>query len=257
VLKYELTSLADLLTSTAFPHDGAIADKQASLRLALADYCEYVAKNLTELSSCDPPVDPAPVVPPERFFGGMFQVDDCGTNNVKNPMTGDLNCPTGFEIVTAARLTAPEGSACGALQSFCVLPASERSPQPTFGGTFQLDDDGRQAYPNYITGSNNCPGGFNALRMERTLQPESNVGSWLYICLAPFVPGKSQLGGFYQLSDLGCTDNVVNPFTGGPSCPQAYGAMQYGRILVPEQPQNGANAFVCVLQDNVHLPDTH
>lgn len=52
-------------------------------------------------------------------FGGMYQRDDCGVNNIVNPLTGALACPAGFTGHRVGRVLAPE-SGCGANQILCI-----------------------------------------------------------------------------------------------------------------------------------------
>eukprot|EP01126_Amoeba_proteus_P037373 TRINITY_DN3855_c0_g2_i16.p1 TRINITY_DN3855_c0_g2~~TRINITY_DN3855_c0_g2_i16.p1 ORF type:complete len:598 (-),score=114.17 TRINITY_DN3855_c0_g2_i16:1654-3270(-) len=230
VIKYELASLDELLDNNYFPNDPNIDQKAANLRLALSDYCNQTVL-AGHLTNCQDPVDPTPA-PPDLSFGGMFQVDDCNRNNVNNPLTNNIKCPNGYQTIATARIKAPE-SDCGAIQSYCVLSLT---PLGSFGGFYQTQDHGEfSPFGNQMYGGRfACPPGYTSYQMERTKHPEYNEGSWLYICLAPFVPQKSQLGGFYQVNDDGSEDNVNNPFTGSRACPDGYRSWLYGRIKAPE-----------------------
>ncbi len=52
-------------------------------------------------------------------YGGGYQVDDCGRDNVANPLGGGLGCPSGYHQANTGRIKAPE-SYCGANQYICV-----------------------------------------------------------------------------------------------------------------------------------------
>ena len=52
-------------------------------------------------------------------IGGMYQKDDCNTDNVVNPLTGGLGCPEGFTPVQMSRVKMPEGGQCGGVQFVC------------------------------------------------------------------------------------------------------------------------------------------
>jgi hypothetical protein len=54
-----------------------------------------------------------------REFGGTFQVDDCGQRTVANPLTGILDCPSGYQKGQYGRAMSPEGSHCGVTQFVC------------------------------------------------------------------------------------------------------------------------------------------
>jgi len=51
---------------------------------------------------------------------GLYQVDDCGRNNVANPFTGGLGCPDGYRAVSYGRIKCPEGNGCGGNQFICL-----------------------------------------------------------------------------------------------------------------------------------------
>jgi len=243
VVYYELKVISDLLKPQFFPQNPEIGLKQAYLITALGDYCNQMKKQ-GKVKDCDSPFDPDRVR--DNVLGGMYQVDDCGRNNVNNGVTGGLFCPASYTAVEASRFQSPE-SKCGAVQFYCV----ERSKleKGSFGGIYQINDNGRGKYSNRECGSSYCcPNNKKPYVFQRVYHPEERVGSNTYICLGSFVPGKSQIGGFYQMIDTGkAVDNIFNPYTGGPSCPLGYKAIQIGRIKVPEEDRNGANSFICIL----------
>jgi hypothetical protein len=113
---------------------------------------------------------------------------------------------------------------------------------------YQTNDFGKVYAGNPLnSGKPSCPSGFNSYHMERSLHPEDKVGNNLYICLPPFQEYKSEIGGFYQISDMQqSVDNIDNSFTGGRSCPQEYKAVQFGRIKAPEGRQVRVNVFICL-----------
>ena len=51
-------------------------------------------------------------------FGGLFQIDDCGRNNVVNPKTGGHHCPGGYTQTIIGRIKCPE-SGCGGQIFLC------------------------------------------------------------------------------------------------------------------------------------------
>lgn len=246
-LTFQLISLDEVLTADLFANASFFAAVQAALREALTDYCSVMVKR-GALKNCNAPVDPTPTVR-DISFGGMFEVDDCGKDNVINAWTGGLNCAAGYTPYRTARIKAPESS-CGAVQLYCYrAPSSPDAPVPEFGGMYQVNDGHASDYPNAL--NNNqfaCPAGFNDFQIERALHPELHVGTNIHICLRNSLsPSSSVLGGFFQLTDLGFPDdNIVNPFTGAASCPLGYQGLQVGRIKVPEGKQAGANSYICM-----------
>jgi len=102
-------------------------------------------------------------------FGGMFQVDDCGTNNIGNTYNNDaLSCPRGFFQDRIGRVKAPESN-CGATQYLCDARPNEAGGSTIsggvnlgvntlrWGGQFQRDDCGTNTRVNPLTGSTTCP----------------------------------------------------------------------------------------------------
>ena len=115
-------------------------------------------------------------------FGGMFQIDDCGRNNVGNSLYWNwLACPTGFGAYRVARVTASE-SKCGATQYACISPYGG-SQWATPAGTFQIDDCATNNRPNPFSGGLYCPPGHYARPYGRVKGSEGDkCGVWQYVC---------------------------------------------------------------------------
>lgn len=116
-------------------------------------------------------------VPPGLSEGtswiSMFQVDDCGVNNV------GPGCPTNSTAVKLERVMAPE-SLCGAEQYACQ---SIFSNVGHFAGTYQIDDCGSGSTVNPLSGTLGCPAGYQASQYGRVLTAESRCGANQYICM--------------------------------------------------------------------------
>lgn len=192
-------------------------------------------------------------------FGGSYQIDDCGQQLIRNPLTQDFTCSSGFTAVQYGRSKNPEGSHCGVEQYVCLLTLQLSPPhQFSFGGMFQVDDCGTDSEPNPTVN----PGmyGFacisslwdNAAQFGRVLAPESHCGATQYLCSSTFVlSGAPLFGGIYQQVDPTVadpnTDTVPNPITGTPQCPNEYQPSPptpIGRILTPET-NFGATQYLC------------
>lgn len=243
VVYYELGMISDLLKPQFFPQDSEIGVKKERLKTALGDYCNQLVKQGI-VKDCGAPVDPERSR--DEVFGGIYQVDDCGGNNLGNALTGGLFCPRGHTPVIFSRFRAPE-TKCGAQQYYCV--DRSKIEHGSFGGMYQINDNGRGKYGNPECGGGYCcPNNKTPYAIERVIHAEELCGSNIYICLSAFVPGKSQIGGFYQLNDMGrANNNIFNPYTGSPSCPQGYKGIHTGRVKVPEGSKEGANVYMCIL----------
>ena len=53
-------------------------------------------------------------------YGGSYQIDDCGTNNIGNPLGSGLGCPSGYTPRNVGRVKCPEGRGCGGTQYICL-----------------------------------------------------------------------------------------------------------------------------------------
>ena len=122
-------------------------------------------------------------------YGGMFQIDDCGTNNVVNPEANyTLGCPGGFTRSKFARVKAPESN-CGATQYLCSMtPGAFSFSDPNFdkrrfGGAYQVDDCGQNNVNNPLTGGTWCPAGYNWKLFGRAKAAEgSQCGMRQIVC---------------------------------------------------------------------------
>jgi len=242
IVSSELTVLSELLTPDFFPDDPLIEEKQGNLSLALADYCNQLMK-LGKLKDCSSPVDPNRNR--DSAFGGIYQVDECGTNSVVNWMTNSLNCPVGYESVLFSTVNCPSGNQCQGRQYYCF----NSSAKAQFQGAYQLDERGSCHIPNYLSGvipaTCICPG--KAYLFQQIWHPALGA-SKIYVCLANFVSGKSPIGGFFQgIDEMGSSGVINNPFTNAPSCPVGYKARQFGSTRLPG---SGKPAYpnICILE---------
>lgn len=178
-------------------------------------------------------------------WGGRYQIDDCGTNSVNNPLTGGLNCPSGFTPLNGGRQTDPESN-CGGSDYFCAK-SGMGSFDSRMWGMFQVDDCGVNTIGN-PDNSNllSCPSGFTTVRVGRVKTPESQCGAWQYACRGSFPSSWRWYGGEYQVGDVS-TGTKVNPLTGQASCPFGYTPKRYGRILSAEpwDAKVGVNQYYC------------
>jgi hypothetical protein len=55
----------------------------------------------------------------DHYFGGTYQVDDCGQSTRNNPLTGAPTCPGGYTPQKYGRVKGAEGSQCGINQFWC------------------------------------------------------------------------------------------------------------------------------------------
>jgi hypothetical protein len=134
-------------------------------------------------------------------FGGMFQIDDCGTNTIGNTFNnGNPSCPREFFQDRIGRVKTPE-SRCGATQYLCDARPSEAGGHTfqdfrdlglntlRWGGQFQLDDCRVNNRVNPLTGAFNCPSAgsdpshYAAIRYGRVLGPESGCGVNQFVCV--------------------------------------------------------------------------
>ncbi len=214
-----------------------------------------------------PPPPPPPVIflppgapptePEQVLFGGMFQVDDCGTNTIANPFTGQPSCPSGYTSILFGRVLGPE-SRCGVNQSYCgaLVGTAPQAPPHTwaFAGRYQVDDCGRNNVGNpWVAGGLGCPYGAQALLVGRTKAPESGCGANQYMC--GFADGSPTartmpFGGAYQLGDCG-TNTYSNPFTFNTTCPPGWIPVSAGRVKVPEGSQCGGSQYFCAAPADV------
>ncbi|WP_157232090.1 hypothetical protein [Hyalangium minutum] len=181
-------------------------------------------------------------------FGGMYQVDDSRSspNDVVNPFTGTVGCPSGFTAMQFGRIYTPEHRT-GANQFLCVAPQGTVQGW-SFTGLFQVDDRGsagNNVSNTFAGGLLNCPMGTGiAYRFGRATGPESLWGVNQNLCsLGTRTSEKMPLGGLYQVDDCG-RNNVANPLTGTLSCPDGFATLQVGRVKTPES-RCGANQYLC------------
>jgi len=193
-------------------------------------------------------------------YGGSFQIDDCGGDNVGNALNGGaFNCAFGFfqrpRPATANvgnRQLDPE-SRCGGNDYFCTKDGYPQLGPGGTGGMFQLDDclirknvgnsanGGNFSCPTWPAGSSNR--NYVATRMARVLNPESGCGAWQYVCTGG--TGRDHyFGGTYQVDDCG-QNTKNNPLTSAPNCPTNYVPQRYGRVKGAEGSQCGVTQYWC------------
>lgn len=180
-------------------------------------------------------------------YGGEFQVDDCNRNNVYNPKTGSLSCPSGFTAYKSGRSLGPE-SKCGSNQYICMKSTYSAATSYGYGGMYQIDDCGRNnvGNPNY-SGWLACPTGYSALKVARVMAPESGCGAWQYACITSGMNSGTwqYFGGTFQIDDC-ATNSLANFSTRGLYCPAGYTASVYGRVKGPES-RCGVTQYSCTL----------
>jgi hypothetical protein len=122
----------------------------------------------------------------QNSFGGMYQTADNQPNNdIYNPVTGGLSCPSGFTSIQFGRVLTAEPFQWGANQFYCYNTAVPLG-STSFGGIFQAEDLGQttDVVPNYFTGMATCPPGFLPYLISRQYAPEDNVGATQFVCLS-------------------------------------------------------------------------
>jgi hypothetical protein len=130
-------------------------------------------------------------------FGGIFQVDDCGVNNIGNAYNnGNLSCPRGFFQDDIGRVKAPESN-CGATQYLCDARPNEAGGETfsdnislgvntlRWGGQYQQDDCGTNTRVNPLTGGLSCPSvRYAPIRYGRVKGPEGGqCGVNQFVCI--------------------------------------------------------------------------
>lgn len=124
-------------------------------------------------------------------------------------------------------------------------PTMAPTAAPALGGMYTTQDNGA-GVANAVTGEFNCPTGYTAFVVGRTLAPEGKVGENTMLCLLnTTVDEGDNFTGTFQKDDITQNDSRNNPFTGALSCPSGYSAIQYGRVTTAEPHWEGANQYYC------------
>lgn len=122
-------------------------------------------------------------------FGGAYQIDDCGRNNVGNFFqSGGFGCTAGYTAQAIGRVMGPESN-CGGWQYICVAPPSTSYTQTQdrmrWGGQYQVDDCATNSRANPFTGATNCPHNYVPIQYGRVKGPEGRqCGVTQYYCTA-------------------------------------------------------------------------
>jgi hypothetical protein len=211
------------------------------------DYCKWLESEAVVFQCTG--LGPDNPLPPKSIFGGIYQVDDCGKDNVDNTFTSAMACPEEYAPSFIGRVFAPESS-CGAAQYLCLLIGIGSDGQHNYGGGYQLSSQQSKDFQNRnnpLTGSTSCPAGFTTV-LSGTSNNRAGGGIPAltinqYSCLnTSHIPTYESIGGFYSVDDKKTT-HTVNTFTNAPSCPVNYCAVQIGRVLIGEI---GGTQFVCI-----------
>jgi len=211
----------------------------------LNEYCPWLVSQGV-VSQCTGLGPDAPL-PPSSIFGGFYQADDAGKDNVLNSFTGRLACPQGYSFFVIGRIQAPESS-YGATQYLCLLDGVQSDGQLNYGGGYQVaaeshNDFGSRVNP--LTGNLSCPLGYSSVLSAFCLT-RSRIGIDIsqYSCLnTSHVPTYETIGGFYMVDDSGLSI-ALNVFTSAASCPVNYCAAPTGRVISTKG--MGGTPYVCI-----------
>jgi hypothetical protein len=178
-------------------------------------------------------------------LGGFYQAEDFVMNDVvNNYYTQSTSCPSGYRAFPVGRQYAPEDKV-GASQFVCLNNVFVLTPKSSFGGMYSQTDGCSGGYANPYTGQQNCPYGFNAYGIGRSLEPEGKCGQVTYLCLSTATDPQNAFEGAFQVADLEASNNRNNPVTDDPSCPANFEKIAFGRVLTAEPHQWGASQFYC------------
>jgi hypothetical protein len=121
---------------------------------------------------------------PLQNYGGGYQVNDQHSQNLPNPLTGDVTCPPGYTAVNTGRVTEPELKGSGANQMSCLNVAHVPTYESTAGFYQVTDTNSLDRIVNPFTSAPSCPPGYTAVQYGRTLAPEGKAGAAQYVCIA-------------------------------------------------------------------------
>jgi len=257
-LTVQLMLLSDVITPAYFPDipSSQLAVVQNNTLTALYGYCELL-KTQSLVTQCTAP-NPDPPLPQPSVFGGMYQADDCGVENVANVFTGQMSCPSGYHYYRVGRILTPQ-SKCGAYQFVCLHDNMTADPQTAYGGAYQVTNTSLCKNPqsdimyNPLTNGLSCPLGYTAVASARIYAPDANCPGTQYSCIRTnSTPIYETTAGFYQRPDSGSVDVVTNIFTGATSCPSGYCPAQRGRVLTPDS-KVGSNLYACIACNLINI----
>jgi hypothetical protein len=141
-----------------------------------------------------------PTLDPKADFGGMYLLKDVVTGcmapnpagglmplpasgcDVANPYTGACTCPSGYATAsTRLKMYCDDGTGrvVGGWLMYCW---SASAPQISFGGTYEVRDDGVCTSTNPATSACSCPSGMTAHPYRVQTDVPSTFGATLYIC---------------------------------------------------------------------------
>ncbi len=169
-------------------------------------------------------------------FGGAYLFAECGPGGVcrnPNPFTGGCSCPPGFTTSAAFRIVndCTEPTYIWANLHFCSAPRLAAGSD--WGGAYHRHDSGTCAVGNPYTGLCACPAGMVPIswRVETVSFRFSSVG----LCWAAAATELTFAGAF-EVGDVGSPCLVVNPETGGCSCPSGATRVNYRGIFAHGTP---------------------
>uniref|UniRef100_A0A915JBG1 Uncharacterized protein n=1 Tax=Romanomermis culicivorax TaxID=13658 RepID=A0A915JBG1_ROMCU len=177
-------------------------------------------------------------------FGGIYQVDICGVNNIVNPYTNDMNCPYGFQAPIESALVANSpGSRCTSSIFLCLNDKDD--PEQVFGGFYEYGTAAAFNRNNHLTNDTRCPDGYTsgvAARVATQLIPPSykqyDAADW-YI--------QNSIGGFYQIADgyAPFPNSFSNWITQSYACTPTYKSYKVAKIFAPNA-NVAATLYLCL-----------
>jgi len=177
-------------------------------------------------------------------------VDICGTNNIANPYTNDVNCPAGFQTRDLALMANFPSSRCTSDIFLCL--SDNNDPSRFFGGFYEIGEPAQFNRKNHLSGDTRCSDGYVSRRIARVgtqLAGDRYQGADIFICrneTIPFAESQSVIGGFYQISDGYLPQNSrTNWITRSYGCPTGYKSYKVARVFSPDD-NVPATLYVCL-----------
>ena len=217
-----LDEISNLLTTSNFPNDKEIENKQKALKAAINGYCIEVSmdpnynKSLTVLCDGFPP-DKA--MPPLSIFGGSYSDDKYG---IYNPYTDGINCPAEFKAFAWIQYNYDHNMK----QYVCInetqLHHYKRDAMGYFGGMYgkitRNNNSTACLFENPWTDDCSCGEGMKHTEATTWINAETDHYRG-YVCYNESVKiGRTILGGFFQTGHI----EIANVYTNTQSCPANY-----------------------------------
>jgi hypothetical protein len=155
----------------------------------------YTELAYTVIGVCYPPT-----LAPNADFGGVYILKDvvagCMAPNpaggvmplpasgcdVVNPYTGGCSCPAGHVAASTRLEVYCDDGTSKVVGGWLALCWSATAPQISFGGAYELRDDGGCASPNPATGACSCPSGATPRGYRVHIDVPSSMGATLFVC---------------------------------------------------------------------------